>query len=94
MTPVGLIVGGLGLVIAWSAVTGESIIDTLRETFTTPASQRTPKAAKPMELAGIPIRLKNTFEPDHPGTLITKDFVGERARVDVDRATRSVSAGR
>ena len=32
-----------------------------------------PKAAKPMELAGIPIRLKNTFEPDHPGTLITKD---------------------
>jgi aspartate kinase len=24
-----------------------------------------------MELAGISIRLKNTFEPDHPGTLIT-----------------------
>ena len=22
---------------------------------------------------------ENTFEPDHPGTLITKDFVGERA---------------
>ncbi len=42
-----------------------------------------PKAAKPMELAGIPIRLKNTFEPDHPGTLITKDFVGERARVEI-----------
>ncbi|GAB4088172.1 aspartate kinase [Hydrogenophaga soli] len=42
-----------------------------------------PKAAKPMELAGIPIRLKNTFEPDHPGTLITKDFVGERARVEM-----------
>ncbi len=42
-----------------------------------------PKAAKPMELAAIPIRLKNTFEPDHPGTLITKDFVGERARVEI-----------
>ena len=42
-----------------------------------------PKAAKPMELAGIPIRLKNTFEPDHPGTLITKDYVGERARVEM-----------
>lgn len=50
MTPVGLIVGGLGLVIAWSAVTGESIISTLRETFTTPASQRTPKGSKPIEL--------------------------------------------
>ncbi len=42
-----------------------------------------PKAAKPMELAGIPIRLKNTFEPDHPGTLITKDFKGEQARIEV-----------
>src|SRR6266496_160425 len=42
-----------------------------------------PKAAKPMELAGIPIRLKNTFEPEHPGTLITKDFVGKQARIEV-----------
>lgn len=42
-----------------------------------------PKASKPMEMANIPIRLKNTFEPDHPGTLITKDFVGERARVEI-----------
>jgi aspartate kinase len=42
-----------------------------------------PKAAKPMELAGIPIRLKNTFEPDHPGTLITKEYVGEKARIEV-----------
>ncbi|CAH1746238.1 Aspartate kinase Ask_Ect [Thauera humireducens] len=42
-----------------------------------------PKAAKPIELAGIAIRLKNTFEPDHPGTLITKDYVGERARVEM-----------
>src|SRR5512136_2200442 len=43
-----------------------------------------PKAAKPMELAGIPIRLKNTFEPDHPGTLITKDYVGKQARIEVN----------
>ena len=42
-----------------------------------------PKAAKPMELSGIPIRLKNTFEPEHPGTLITKDFVGKEARIEV-----------
>ncbi|MFL5299067.1 MAG: aspartate kinase, partial [Anaeromyxobacteraceae bacterium] len=42
-----------------------------------------PKAAKPMELAGIAIRLKNTFEPDHPGTLFTKDYVGKQARIEV-----------
>ena len=42
-----------------------------------------PKASKPMEHAGIPIRLKNTFEPNHPGTLITNDYVGERARVEI-----------
>jgi len=50
-----------------------------------------PKAAKPMELAGIPIRLKNTFEPDHPGTLITKDYVGEKARVEVVAGTAKVT---
>jgi len=50
-----------------------------------------PKASKPMELAAIPIRLKNTFEPDHPGTLITKDFVGERARVEIITGTDKVT---
>jgi aspartate kinase len=51
-----------------------------------------PKAAKPMELAGIPIRLKNTFEPDHPGTLITKDFVGKQARIEVIAGSPKVTA--
>jgi aspartate kinase len=50
-----------------------------------------PKAAKPMELAGISIRLKNTFEPDHPGTLITKDFVGKQARIEVIAGTDKVT---
>jgi aspartate kinase len=50
-----------------------------------------PKAAKPMELAGIPLRLKNTFEPDDPGTLITKDYVGEKARVEVIAGTSKVT---
>ena len=50
-----------------------------------------PKAAKPMELASIPIRLKNTFEPDHPGTLITKDFVGKEARIEVIAGTPKVT---
>jgi aspartate kinase len=51
-----------------------------------------PKAAKPMELAGIAIRLKNTFEPDHPGTLITKDFVGTQARIEVIAGSSQVIA--
>jgi aspartate kinase len=50
-----------------------------------------PKAAKPMELKGIPIRLKNTFEPDHPGTLITKEYVGEKARIEVVAGTDKVT---
>jgi aspartate kinase len=51
-----------------------------------------PKAAKPMELAGIPIRLKNTFEPEHPGTLITKDYVGKQARIEVIAGSPKVTA--
>ena len=50
-----------------------------------------PKAAKPMELAGIAIRLKNTFEPDDPGTVITKDYVGEKARIEVIAGTPKVT---
>jgi aspartate kinase len=51
-----------------------------------------PKASKPMELAGIAIRLKNTFEPDHPGTLITKDYVGTKARIEVIAGSPKVTA--
>jgi aspartate kinase len=51
-----------------------------------------PKAAKPMELAGIAIRLKNTFEPEHPGTLITKSYVGKRARIEVIAGSPKVTA--
>ena len=51
-----------------------------------------PKAAKPMELAAIPLRLKNTFEPDHPGTLITKEYVGTKARIEVIAGSPKVTA--
>jgi aspartate kinase len=51
-----------------------------------------PKAAKPMELAGIAIRLKNTFEPDHPGTVITKGYVGSQARIEIIAGSPKVSA--
>ncbi|HUL59906.1 MAG TPA: aspartate kinase [Anaeromyxobacteraceae bacterium] len=51
-----------------------------------------PKAAKPMELAGVSIRLKNTFEPDHAGTLITKQYVGKQARIEVIAGSAKVTA--
>jgi aspartate kinase len=51
-----------------------------------------PKASKPLEMAGINIRIKNTFEPDHPGTLISKDYVGEKSRVEIISGTDKVSA--
>jgi aspartate kinase len=50
-----------------------------------------PKAAKPIEMAGIAIRLKNTFEPEHPGTLITKTYVGRQARVEMIAGTQKVT---
>jgi len=42
-----------------------------------------PKASKPLEINGINLRIKNTFEPAHPGTLITKDYVSTLKRVEV-----------
>jgi len=46
-----------------------------------------PKASKPLEINGINLRIKNTFEPSHPGTLITKDFISETKRVEVITGT-------
>ncbi len=51
-----------------------------------------PKASKPLELAAINIRIKNTFEPDHAGTLISKDFSGEDSRVEIISGTDLVTA--
>jgi aspartate kinase len=51
-----------------------------------------PKASKPLEMARINIRIKNTFEPDHPGTLISKDYVGEKSRVEIISGTDKVMA--
>ncbi len=49
-----------------------------------------PKASKPLENAGINLRIKNTFEPDHPGTLISKDYVGRESRVEIIAGTDKV----
>ncbi len=51
-----------------------------------------PKAAKPLELAGIDIRIKNTFEPEHPGTLISHDYISPEPRVEIVSGSRKVIA--
>ncbi len=51
-----------------------------------------PKASKPLENAGINIRIKNTFEPDHPGTVISKTYIGEKSRVEIISGTDKVVA--
>lgn len=51
-----------------------------------------PKASKPLEVAGINIRIKNTFEPDHPGTLISRDYIGEESKVEIISGTGRVTA--
>ena len=51
-----------------------------------------PKASKPLELAGINIRIKNTFEPEHPGTLISKDYVAKESRIEIVSGTDKVLA--
>lgn len=42
-----------------------------------------PKASKPLEINNIPIRIKNAFDPDHGGTLITKDFIAPKSMVEI-----------
>ncbi len=49
-----------------------------------------PKASKPLENAGINLRIKNTFDPEHPGTLISKNYVGQESRVEIVTGTDKV----
>jgi aspartate kinase len=51
-----------------------------------------PKASKPLEKSGINIRIKNTFEPEHPGTIISKDYIGEKSKVEIISGTDKVIA--
>lgn len=41
------------------------------------------KAAKEMEYKNIPIRVKNAFDPEHPGTLISREYVSPHPRVEM-----------
>ncbi len=49
-----------------------------------------PKASKPLEINAIDLRIKNTFEPAHPGTLITRDYVSPTKRIEVITGTANV----
>jgi len=49
-----------------------------------------PKASKPLEINDINLRIKNTFQPEHPGTLITREYICEHKRVEVITGTDKV----
>jgi aspartate kinase len=51
-----------------------------------------PKASKGMERLQIPIRVKNAFEPDHPGTLISHDYLSANPRVEMITSRSGTSA--
>lgn len=51
-----------------------------------------PKAAKGLRKSGIPLRVKNTFEPEHAGTLITGDYISEKPCVEIIAGRQNVIA--
>lgn len=50
------------------------------------------KAAKEMEMKNIPIRIKNAFDPEHPGTLISRDYISPAPRVEMICGRRDLIA--
>jgi aspartate kinase len=42
-----------------------------------------PKAAQGLRQAQIPLRIKNTFDPAHHGTIFTEDYVSEYPQVEI-----------
>ncbi len=51
-----------------------------------------PKASKGLEYDNIPLRVKNAFEPDHPGTLITRNYRSDEPRVEMVTGCRDMLA--
>ncbi len=51
-----------------------------------------PKAAKGLRQDDIPLRVKNTFEPEHAGTLITVDYVSNKPCVEIIAGCKGVYA--
>ncbi|RDH45887.1 aspartate kinase [Zooshikella ganghwensis] len=51
-----------------------------------------PKAAKGLRKNEIPLRVKNTFEPDHAGTLITGNYVSDKPCVEIIAGCKGIYA--
>lgn len=51
-----------------------------------------PKAAKGLRQSNIPLRVKNTFEPEHSGTLITRDYISDSPRVEIIAGCKGIYA--
>ena len=51
-----------------------------------------PRAAKGLRQHGIPLRIKNTFEPEHEGTLVTADYISDTPCVEIIAGRKSVYA--
>jgi aspartate kinase len=51
-----------------------------------------PRAAKGLRENEIPLRVKNTFEPHHDGTLVTTDYVSETPCVEIIAGRKGIYA--
>ena len=51
-----------------------------------------PSAAKGLRQAKIPLRIKNTFDPEDEGTVINGDYVSEQPRTEIVTGLRNVYA--
>ncbi|RUO20024.1 aspartate kinase [Aliidiomarina iranensis] len=51
-----------------------------------------PKSARGLRQKDIPLRVKNTFQPDHDGTLITNDYKSESPCVEIVAGKRRIFA--
>ena len=51
-----------------------------------------PKAAKGLRQNNIPLRVTNTFEPDHNGTLITGEYVSDTPCVEIIAGCKGIFA--
>ncbi len=51
-----------------------------------------PRAAKGLRQQEIPLRVMNTFEPEHRGTLVTGDYVSDTPRVEIIAGRKNIYA--
>jgi len=51
-----------------------------------------PKASKPLETAGISIRVMNAFDPSHSGTIMAKDYICPQSKTEVVTGSNIVTS--